>query len=82
MRHFVKSTLVKQLEWNEDYFVAAVNLLTYAARFQVFCPMQESASLTLVGLFAILFHLNWTSVTELCNPFVMYFFHAKNGVQE
>ncbi|KAJ6716911.1 NUCLEOPORIN NUP188-like protein [Salix koriyanagi] len=34
MRHFVKSTLVKQLEWNEDYFVAAVNLLTYAARFQ------------------------------------------------
>ncbi|KAJ6386036.1 hypothetical protein OIU77_029072 [Salix suchowensis] len=34
MRHFVKSMLVKQLEWNEDYFVAAVNLLTYAARFQ------------------------------------------------
>ncbi|KAJ6671502.1 NUCLEOPORIN NUP188-like protein [Salix viminalis] len=34
MRHFVKSTLVKQLEWNEDYFVAAVNLLTNAARFQ------------------------------------------------
>ncbi|XP_011046730.1 PREDICTED: uncharacterized protein LOC105141252 isoform X1 [Populus euphratica] len=34
MRHFVKSTLVKQLEWNEDLFVATVNLLTYAARYQ------------------------------------------------
>ena len=79
MRHFVKSTLVKQLEWNEDYFVAAINLLTYAARFQVCCLMQESTSLAMVGLFPIPYHLNWTSFTELCNPCVMYFFHATNG---
>lgn len=79
MRHFVKSTLVKQLEWNEDLFVATVNLLTYAARSQVCCTVQKSTSLALVGLFPIPCHLNWTSVTELCNPFVMYSSHGKNG---
>jgi hypothetical protein len=53
MRHFVKSTLVKQLEWNEDLFVATVNLLTYAACYQVCCTVQESTSLALDGLFPI-----------------------------
>lgn len=52
MRHFVKSTLVKQLEWNEDLFVATVNLLTYAARSQpayllAIFPLKEDTEIQL-----------------------------------